>query len=115
MKDFNSLIRDTLPINNPVGSWQNGKNMVLTKGVKSITNEDGFSFEYLVNGTIIGVIATTKHIVYLSKNEDGTDEVGVVNTLEETPTYVTIIKSSLFKSKPYFANSLKIFSVYLSI
>jgi len=87
-------MRDSLPMKNPVGTWQWGKNMLLAKGYDSITNEDGLKFEYLVNGTILGVIATTKDIVYLSKNSDGTDEIGVVNI--NTATYTTKIKSALF-------------------
>lgn len=96
MKDFLGMVRDTLPIDNPIGTWQYGRNMVSNKKQKTVANEDGFSFEYLVNGTVIGSIVTNSDIVYFSKNEDGTDEIGVVNTENSAPTYITKIKSSLF-------------------
>lgn len=96
MKDFLGMVRDTLPIDNPVGTWQYGRNMVSNKKEKTVSNEYGFSFDHLINGTIIGIIATTSDIVYFSKNDDGTDEIGVVNTEANTPVYETKIKSSLF-------------------
>ena len=94
MKDFKALIRDTLPIKNPFGTWQKAKNILLTKGHTSIANEDGFKFQYLVNGTIIGYIASNSHVVYFHKNEEGIDEIGVVNTNNETPIYQTILKTN---------------------
>lgn len=96
MDNFLGMVRDTLPMDNPVGTWQYGRNMVTNKKDKTVTSEDGFSFEYLINGTIIGIIGTNSDIVYFSKNEDGTDEIGVVNVENEVPTYETKIKSSLF-------------------
>lgn len=96
MKDFLGMVRDTLPIDNPIGTWQYGRNMVSNKKEKTVSNEDGFSFEYLINGTILGVIATNSDIVYFSKNNDGTDEIGVVKTEVDNPIYETKIKSSLF-------------------
>lgn len=95
MKDFKGLVRDTTKDNNPVGTWQLGRNMILNKAQKSITNEEGFKFEYLVNGTVIGIIATNKDIVYFSKNDDGTDEIGVVNDNNEAPVYEVKIKGDL--------------------
>lgn len=94
MDDFKSMIRDTLPINNPSGTWQWGKNFLLTKGYKSISNEDGIKFQYLIKGTVIGFIATNYHIVYFHKNDTGTDEIGVVNTNSDIPNYITIIKDN---------------------
>jgi len=94
MKDFKSIIRDTLPINNPSGTWQWGKNFLLTKGHKSISNEDGLKFQYLVKGTVIGFIATNAHVVYFHKNDTGTDEIGVVNTNNDAPVYTTVIKDN---------------------
>jgi hypothetical protein len=97
VEDFKALIRDTLPIKNPDGTWQYGRNMLLSKGFKSVTNEDGFALEYMVAGTVIGFITTNSEIVYFSKNSDGTDEIGLVRrTGSATPTYTTVIKSSLF-------------------
>jgi hypothetical protein len=95
MDNFVALIRDTLASKNPVGTWRESKNIILTKGLKSIANEDGFKFQYLVNGTVIGFIATNRHVVYFHKNEEGLDEIGVVNTNNDTPVYVSIFKSNL--------------------
>lgn len=96
MDNFVALIRDTLASKNPVGTWREAKNILLTKGLKSITNEDGLKYQYLVPGTVIGIISTNRHIVYLHKNEEGIDEIGVVNTTNNAPVYTTIIKSELF-------------------
>lgn len=96
MNKFNGMVRDTLPINNPEGTWHWGKNMLLNKGHKSISNEYGLKYEYTVPGTVLGIIATNFEIVYLSKNIDGTDEIGRVSLETSSPTYETIVKSSLF-------------------
>tara|TARA_R110000796_G_scaffold105289_5_gene215287 strand:- start:4647 stop:8345 length:3699 start_codon:yes stop_codon:yes gene_type:complete len=96
MRNFLGMVRDTLSIDNPVGTWQYGRNMVSNKKEKTVTNEDGFSFEYLISGTVIGVISTNSDIVFFSKNEDGTDEIGVVNLEVEVKVYETKIKSTLF-------------------
>ncbi len=96
MEDFKALIRDTLPIKNPVGTWHLGRNMLLDKDLKSITNENGMEFQHLVSGTVIGTIVAISDIVYFSKNADGTDEIGRVTLNTETLVYETIIKSALF-------------------
>ena len=96
MEKFNALVRDTLPNKNPEGTWQYGRNMLLNKGNKSISNENGLKFQHLVNGTIIGVIVTNSDVVYFSKNSDGLDEIGRINIEATVPTYTTVIKSSLF-------------------
>lgn len=99
MEDFKSLYRDSLPIKNPEGTWHNGKNMLFRKGWKSPINEDGFDFSYLINGVVIGYISTNSTIVYFIKNNQGVDEIGVVNITDTTPTYTTVIKSNLFDFK----------------
>ncbi len=96
MEDFKALIRDTLPIKNPAGTWHLGRNMLLDKDLKSITNENGMEFQHLVSGTVIGTIVAISDIVYFSKNADGTDEIGRVTLNTETLVYETIIKSALF-------------------
>lgn len=93
MKDFVGLIRDTSASKNPNGTWHYSKNII--KSGLSIRNEDGFKFQYLVNGTIIGTIATNSHVVYFHKNAQGVDEIGVVNTNNNTPEYKTILKTNL--------------------
>lgn len=94
MKDFTALIRDTLASKNPIGSWQNARNILLTKGHGSVSNEDGLKFQYLVNGTVIGFIATNSHVIYFHKNDTGTDEIGVVNTNNDTPIYQIVLKDN---------------------
>lgn len=96
MKEFRGQVKDTLPINNPIGTWQHARNILLTKGSKSIANEDGIKFEYLVDGTIIGVIVTNYHIVYLYKGNDGIDTIGIVNTNDAIPFLTVIVKDNQF-------------------
>jgi hypothetical protein len=96
MKDFIGQIRDTLQRSNPSGTWHYARNIVLTKGVKSVANEDGIKYSYLVPGTVIGYIVTNYHVVYLHKNAEGIDEIGRVNLNNEVPVYESIVKSNLF-------------------
>ena len=95
MDNFLGLVRDTLKINNPVGTWQNGKNMVLTEKARSIANEDGFEFKYNIPGIVIGKIVTNKDIVYFIKNNEGVDEIGRVNLQEDVPSYTRVFKTNL--------------------
>lgn len=99
MENFKSLVRDTLLIKNPPATWQLGRNMLISKGFNSITNEDGFKFEYLVPGIVIGEISTSSDIVYFVKGKDGLDQIGKVSTNNNSPVYTTIIKSNQFNFK----------------
>lgn len=94
--NYKGLVRDTLPINNPEGTAHWGKNMLYKQEWNSSKNEDGFDFEYLVNGIVIGVISTNSDIVYFIKNNEGVDEIGVVNLNTTSPVYETKIKTNLF-------------------
>lgn len=94
MEDFKHLYRDSEPIQNPTGTWHNGKNMLFRKGWRSPRNEDGFDFSYLVPGVTIGAIHTNTEVVYFLKGSNGTDEIGVVDIA--TNTYRTVIRSNLF-------------------
>ena len=97
MKDFVGLVRDTLKAKNPFGTWHWARNTLLAKGQKSITNEDGLKFQYLIPGTVIGSIVTNYHIVYFFKHEtDNIDEVGYVNTNLEIPVYTRVIRDNQF-------------------
>ena len=42
MKLTKGLIRDTHPSDNPIGSWIDGRNKVLSKKLQGVTNEFGF-------------------------------------------------------------------------
>lgn len=95
MRDFKNLIRDTTTDNNPLGSWQHAKNIVKTKGINSVANEQGMDLSFVVPGDIIGEITTPKEVVVFHKNNEGIDEIGVVNLDNDTPTYSTIIKTNL--------------------
>ena len=94
MEDFKHLYRDSEPIQNPTGTWHNGKNMLFRKGWRSPRNEDGFDFSYLISGIAIGAIHTNTEVVYFFKNDQGTDEIGVVDI--STSTYRTVLRSNLF-------------------
>ena len=99
MKEFRSWITDTKTINNPTGSWQNARNILMTKGFKSIANEHSNELKYLVQGTIIGSIETNSDVVFFSINQDGTSEIGVINLETLNPIYQTKIRTSLFNFK----------------
>ena len=93
MDEFIGNVTDTTLSKNPKGTWQEAKNILLTKGFKSISNEDGFSLEYIITGKlIIGSIITNTDEVYFSVANDNTlSESGYINKRVETPTYEVIL------------------------
>ena len=66
MKEFKGLVKDTSYLKNPPGTWQEARNILLTKQYNSPVNENGTKFNHLIEGEICGVIETNQHIVYFS-------------------------------------------------
>jgi len=92
MNEFLGNITDTTISKNPTGTWQYAKNILLTKGFKSISNEDGFLKKKDFNGVLLGSIITNIDEVYFSL--DGiTSEIGYINKRTENPSYVVILRN----------------------
>ena len=70
MKDFKGLFTDTGYLKNPEGTWQNAKNILLTKQFNSPVNENGTKYVHTVRGNVRGIIDTNTEIVYFSVIED---------------------------------------------
>jgi hypothetical protein len=62
------LWKDGRENKNPLGSWSEAKNILISKGFRSIVNEDGFSTTSTIQGTLIGVIATSMYGIHFIKH-----------------------------------------------
>lgn len=97
MEDFKGLSRDTVREKNPVGTWQFARNILMTRGVLSISNEGGFDFVSEVPGEVIGTIDTNEDIILFSVDESYS-YIGIVKTLNDIPVYELVVKiQNLFK------------------
>lgn len=92
MNEFLGNITDTSLSKNVSGSWQFAKNILLTKGFKSISNEDGLLHKEDFDGVLLGSIITNIDEVYFSL--DGvTSEIGYINKRVQNPTYEVILRN----------------------
>lgn len=92
MEDFKGLSRDTVRAKTPPMQWEFARNILLSKGFLSITNEDGFDYKHDVPGTFIGKIETNEEVVYFSV--DGPFScIGLYRTNEDIPVYVPILRT----------------------
>lgn len=91
MNEFLGNITDTSLSKNGHGTWQFAKNILLTKGFKSISNEDGLLHQENFDGVLLGSIITNIDEVYFSL--DGTtSEIGYINKRVQNPTYTVILR-----------------------
>ena len=89
--ELTGLRTDELPIDAHPNSWRTAYNILLTKGFKSISNEDGFSVDHSYTGKCIGVIPTPTGYVLFTVDGSFT-EIGVsVNGI-----YTTILRTIYF-------------------
>ena len=102
MKIFKGKVTDVSYLNNPEGTWQNARNILLTKKFNSPVNEAGTKFNHLVRGEIKGVIDTNEHIIYFSKLLEGTsDRIGLVSLYDyNKKTLVEVITGVLDFNRP---------------
>lgn len=92
MEEFKGMSRDTMRDKNPAGTWEFARNILLSKGFLSITNEDGFDYKHTIPGIFIGKIETNEEIIYFSV--DGNYScIGLYRTNEDIPVYVPIIRT----------------------
>ena len=103
MKDFKSLFRDSSYLKNPVGTWQNAKNILMTKQFNSPVNENGTKFNHLINGLVRGCIETNREIVYFVKTvgaEAGlyNSKISIVNV--ETSVVTDVLKGNFNFERP---------------
>lgn len=80
---------DERPYNQVSGSWRYAKNVILTKGLQSINNEEGFDLIESIDKPIIGSIQIDNKVIIFSTNNT-ISEIGLLN---ENDVYTTIIKS----------------------
>ncbi len=66
MENLFGLYKDGRPINAPAGAWEHAKNILVNRGFKSISNEDGFDLEVTLPYEIIGIIPTNLGYVIFS-------------------------------------------------
>jgi len=95
MDSFKGLVKDTEIINNPIGTWQYAKNILLVKSINSIADEDGFDFISAIKGNLIGIIPTNKETVVFSKNEE-ISEIGIIAEKNNSFEYQKIVGSIYF-------------------
>jgi len=92
MEEFNGLSRDTTRDKNPVGTWEFARNMLMSKGISSLTNEEGFDYKHDIPGQIIGRIETNEEVIYFSI--DGSFScIGLYKTNEEPAVYIPILRT----------------------
>jgi len=89
MEEFNGASKATVRSKTPTGMWEHARNIVLTKGRSSITQNDGFDFTLKIPGETIGEITTTEHVVVFSV--DG--EYSCIGYKNENDEYIGIIRS----------------------
>jgi len=84
------LNTDIQPYHQPKNSWRHAKNILISKGFNSITNEEGFNLHHTVTDkTIIGIVKTTNDLIIFS-TDDTTSEIGII---EDNGNYVKVIES----------------------
>ncbi len=92
MEDFKGMSRDTVREKNPAGTWEFARNILISKGFLSITNENGFDYKHDIPGIFIGKIETNEEIVYFSV--DGNYScIGLYRTNEPIPVYEPILRT----------------------
>lgn len=91
--DFQGASRDTRRSKTPQQMWEFARNILLTKGFLSVTNENGFKKVHDIPGTQIGKIETNNHIVYMSIDGDFSC-IGYVNTELNEETYIPVLRTT---------------------
>lgn len=91
--EFKGLSKDTKSNKTPTGMWEFARNILLTKGFLSVTNEEGFKYKHSVPGTILGIISSNDEIVYLSLDGDYSC-IGYINTNVDDTTYNLVLRTN---------------------
>lgn len=93
MENFNGLARGFTRSKQPEGTWEFARNILLKKGFKSITNEDGFNLILdNIPGIVIGTIITSEHKVYFSIF-NGLSCIGYTSSEDDYKTYIPVLQS----------------------
>ena len=91
MEEFKGLSRDTTRVKTPTGMWEFARNILLTKGFTSVSNEYGFVEQVNIPGEVIGVISTNEETVVFSIENDFS-RIGYFNN--EDLEYIPVIRSA---------------------
>ncbi len=70
MEEFKGMCRDTQQVKTPANMWQLARNILLTKGFNSVSNEYGFDKQLIIPGKVLGIISTNEETVFFSKDGD---------------------------------------------
>ena len=89
MKLLGGLQRDTLPENQPSGSWRYALNAMYNKAGDALRNEPGLLDKYTLDLDVIGIITIENSYIVFSTNNT-TSEIGIVDVDE---TYTILIRS----------------------
>ena len=92
MEQFKSLCRDYLRAKIPTGMYEFARNILLKKGISSVSNDEGFDYHHDVPGEIIGCIDTNEELVYFSV-DDTFSYIGIYKTIDSVPAYIPKLKS----------------------
>lgn len=80
---------DERPYNQIAGSWRYAKNAIITKGLQSINNEEGFTLLHTLTMPVIGSIKVDNNVIIFSTNNTRSE----IGKLDENEVYTTIINS----------------------
>ena len=90
MEEFKGMSRDTQRVKTPANMWEFARNILLTKGFNSISNEYGFDNLLTIPGKVLGIIPTNEETVFFSR--DGAFScIGIVKA--DTQTYIPILRT----------------------
>jgi hypothetical protein len=95
MKLNKGMITDVTPNGNPEGSWRNARNIVISKTMDAVTNEDGFTVycnNYPTELRPVGYVTALSDVVIFSTG--AIPEIGIVNY---EGVYRTVVRDTLLK------------------
>jgi hypothetical protein len=92
MEEFNGMHRNNIKSKIPTGMWEFARNILMTKGWKSIMDEDGFDLKVTIPGQIIGRIDTNEEVICFSV--DGIYScIGIYTEISGIGQYIPKIRS----------------------
>lgn len=95
MEQFLGLSRDASREKAETGTSPFNRNIVYNKQLGSISQENGFEFNHYIEGLIIGMCSTNKHIVYISVNEE-TNNTIISYMVTHTEEVIKVIDTNKF-------------------
>lgn len=100
MQDFLGMYRTAVLDKLPPNMWKYARNILLSKGFTSVTNEDGHDFKHDIPGTLIGKIDNNESIIYFSV-DDAFSCIGYYNTNAPQGDYIPVLRTTLLNFNIY--------------